>query len=66
MSLPDGRQITTLKVNELKKELEKRGLCKTGKKNELVKRLSTVSAEIIGKTCMTFYLFFKNFPKSEI
>ena len=35
----DGKPISSLKVNDLKKQLEKRGLPKTGNKKDLAKRL---------------------------
>ena len=40
----DGMLISDMRVVELKKELEVRGLSKTGSKKELVKRLKGVSS----------------------
>jgi len=37
----DGRLVTSFKVTELKNELEKRGLSKSGKKDELIVRLTS-------------------------
>lgn len=42
ITLPDGRLVDSLKVAELKKELEVLGLDKNGLKKDLVKRLSEV------------------------
>lgn len=41
-TLPDGRSIDSLKVVELRKELEVLGLDKNGLKKDLVKRLYEV------------------------
>uniref|UniRef100_A0A183TNW3 SAP domain-containing protein n=1 Tax=Schistocephalus solidus TaxID=70667 RepID=A0A183TNW3_SCHSO len=40
LHLPDGRKLNELKVSDLKKELENRGLNKSGVKKELVQRLA--------------------------
>ena len=39
MALPDNREISSLKIEELKAELDKRGLKKSGNKSTLVHRL---------------------------
>lgn len=52
-TLPDGRLVDSLKVVELKKELEVLGLDKNGLKKDLVRRLSAV-------TCCCGITFFYN------
>ena len=42
MALPDNREISSLKIEELKAELDKRGLKKSGNKSTLVHRLRDV------------------------
>lgn len=44
--LVDGRPLSTLRVVDLKKELEKRGLLKSGAKRDLVERLRNHQREI--------------------
>jgi len=39
MALPDNREISSLKIEELKAELDKRGLKKSGNKSTLIHRL---------------------------
>lgn len=39
----DGKPLSELRVTDLRKELESRGLTKSGNKNELVTRLREVS-----------------------
>lgn len=40
----DGRAISSLRVVDLRKECDKRGLSKSGSKGQLVERLKTVSS----------------------
>jgi hypothetical protein len=41
--LVDGKPLSSLRVVDLKQELEKRGISKSGSKKDLVDRLRTVS-----------------------
>ena len=42
-ALEDGRLLSNLRVADLKVELSKRGLTQSGKKSDLIARLTTVS-----------------------
>ena len=40
----DGKPISSLRVVDLRKECDKRGISKSGSKNQLVERLKTVNS----------------------
>jgi len=45
--LVDGKPLSSLRVVDLKQELEKRGISKSGSKKDLVDRLRTVSCLVM-------------------
>ena len=56
MADAEGKRLTELRVIDLKTELEKRGLDKTGNKAALLERLSKVSINF-SKNSTTCYVF---------
>lgn len=54
-----GKVINELRVVDLKKELEKRGLSKSGSKIELIKRLKTVGLCYIALSAILSCIFMK-------